>query len=372
MNYTSMNSSDLSLFDVYDFDAEVRRLRQERVRNAQTGMRNPFSHVRVASTHSSDDDNDEDDEGMREDEMGDEEAERKYDYQNEMDHAAEALIRMTDSSPVSSPIPSPTPSQSRSQSRSVPVNWHVNEDIPMSPPSSLPSPSPSPSHRLTENMSALDILNLLWGNDLYDHLAQHTNLYAQQKQQQTIDNKWYDVTADEIRAMFGMFVYMSVVKLPSFRDYWSTHPFLSTPIVHNVMSRNRAHKILQYLHANNNNDPLHKIEPILAHLTHSFSSAFQCGKNQCIDELMIAYRGRTHFIQYMPKKSVCDMGSRCGVVLIVNLPLSLSFRSISENNTNQLNNNNKQHMTSSTYLHTTSCINPVISFLTITSLRFIH
>ena len=367
MNYTSMNSSDLSLFDVYDFDAEVRRLRQERVRNAQTGMRNPFSHVRVASTHSSDDDNDEDDEGMREDEMGDEEAERKYDYQNEMDHAAEALIRMTDSSPVSSPIPSPTPSQSRSQSRSVPVNWHVNEDIPMSPPSSLPSPSPSPSHRLTENMSALDILNLLWGNDLYDHLAQHTNLYAQQKQQQTIDNKWYDVTADEIRAMFGMFVYMSVVKLPSFRDYWSTHPFLSTPIVHNVMSRNRAHKILQYLHANNN-DPLHKIEPILAHLTLSFSSAFQCGKNQCIDELMIAYRGRTHPCQ----KSVCDMGSRCGVVLIVNLPLSLSFRSISENNTNQLNNNNKQHMTSSTYLHTTSCINPVISFLTITSLRFIH
>ena len=178
-------------------------------------------------------------------------------------------------------------------------------------------------------------------------------------------------TSDEIRAMFGMFVYMSVVKLPSFRDYWSTHPFLSTPIVHNVMSRNRAHKILQYLHANNNNDPLHKIEPILAHLTHSFSSAFQCGKNQCIDELMIAYRGRTHFIQYMPKKR-----ARYGVRVWCRADCESAFISQFQiyfgKQHQPTQQQQQQHMTSSTYLHTTSCINPVISFLTITSLRFIH
>ena len=167
-------------------------------------------------------------------------------------------------------------------------------------------------------MTALDILNWLWGASLYEHIAHHTNLYAQHKEQQEqkTDSVWQDVTADEIRSLFGMFVYMSIVKLPSFTDYWSTNAFLTTPVIHNVMSRNRAHKILQYIHANhphNDNvntttqqthDPLHKIEPILSHLTHSFMTAFECGQRQSIDELMIAYRGRTHFIQYMPKKRV--------------------------------------------------------------------
>ena len=222
----------------------------------------------------------------------------------DLDDAAERLLDIRSQSHSSQPQ---SHSQSQSQSRSIPVNWNLDNHI--TPPLQTSSSSPFPTHRFHPDMTALDILNLLWGDSLYHHIAHHTNLYAQQKQQQQPDATWHDVDADEIRTLFGMFVYMSVVKLPAFVDYWSTQPFLDTPIIHNVMPRNRAHKLLQYLHANTNinneqRDPLHKIEPIIAHLTHSFASSFRCGTKQCIDEVMIAYRGRTHFIQYMPKKRV--------------------------------------------------------------------
>lgn len=314
-----MNSSDSDLFDVYDFDAEVKRLRQERLLNPQNRVQNPFSHARVPSQHSSDDENDEDDEGMGEDEKEEDgmslEHENDQDLDENLTHAAQRLVDMQQHM------------NDQLVSHSQPCGWHIDNDISPSPsPSPSPSSSsfsslplsPAPRHRFHESWTIFDILNVLWGDDLFAHLAQHTNMYAQhkQQQQQKQDNNWWDVTADEMRTLFGMFVYMSVVKLPSFEDYWSTQPYLSTPIIHNVMPRRRAKQLLRYLHANHSNnnnnnnsqqearDPLYKLEPILAHLTRSFANSFQCGQKQCIDELMIAYRGRTHFIQYMPKKRV--------------------------------------------------------------------
>lgn len=108
-------------------------------------------------------------------------------------------------------------SHPQAQPRTSAVQWSPNTDNSPSSSSSLPL-SPSPLHRFHESMTALDLLNLLWGDDLFAHLAQHTNLYAQHKQQQEQkqDNNWW-VTADEMRTLFGMFVYMSIVKLHPWR-----------------------------------------------------------------------------------------------------------------------------------------------------------
>lgn len=62
-----MNSSNSDLFDVYDFDSEIKRWRL----NPQNTVQNPFSHVRVPSQHPSDDEHDEDDDETGEDEKGD-------------------------------------------------------------------------------------------------------------------------------------------------------------------------------------------------------------------------------------------------------------------------------------------------------------
>ena len=62
----------------------------------------------------------------------------------------------------------PAQSSSQSRSRNTDVVWDENADISTPPSSSQPisSPSPSPSHRFTPDLSALDILNWLWGDCL--------------------------------------------------------------------------------------------------------------------------------------------------------------------------------------------------------------
>ena len=65
--HTSMSTPETDLFDVYDFDAEVKRLRQERQNNPRTGVRNPFSLTNTTSTQSDDDMEEEEDEDGRRD-----------------------------------------------------------------------------------------------------------------------------------------------------------------------------------------------------------------------------------------------------------------------------------------------------------------
>jgi len=52
------------------------------------------------------------------------------------------------------------------------------------------------------------------------------------------------------------------------QEYWSTDPLLHTPIIGQIMSRNRYHILLRYLHFTNNehqkaDDRLYKIQMVL-------------------------------------------------------------------------------------------------------------
>ena len=78
------------------------------------------------------------------------------------------------------------------------------------------------------------------------------------------------------------------------------------------MKRDRFSLILQFLHLNDSanyiakgqpgHDPLYKLRPFMDPLLDNFKAAYNLGREIAIDESMIGFKGRLHFIQYMPKK----------------------------------------------------------------------
>ena len=78
------------------------------------------------------------------------------------------------------------------------------------------------------------------------------------------------------------------------------------------MKRDRFSLILRFIHLNDNrhykkkgepgHDPLYKLRPFLTPLIANFQSAYILHREVSVDEMMIGFKGRLGFIQYMPKK----------------------------------------------------------------------
>ena len=79
-----------------------------------------------------------------------------------------------------------------------------------------------------------------------------------------------------------------------------------------IMKRDRFSLVLRFLHLNDSSqyirkgepgyDPLFKLRPFIEPLFQNFQSHYTLSKEVCIDESMIAFKGRLSFIQYMSKK----------------------------------------------------------------------
>ena len=79
-----------------------------------------------------------------------------------------------------------------------------------------------------------------------------------------------------------------------------------------IMKRDRFSLLLRFLHLNDSSqykkkgepghDPLFKLRPFIEPLFTNFQSCYTLSKEVCIDESMIAFKGRLSFLQYMPKK----------------------------------------------------------------------
>ena len=95
------------------------------------------------------------------------------------------------------------------------------------------------------------------------------------------------------------------------RDYWSTGEVLSTPFFSQIMPRDKFMNILTFFHLSDNDtypwaqagyDPVSKLGTIYSVVTEKFSSVWKPGKNVCINEGMIPFRGKVHFQVYNPDK----------------------------------------------------------------------
>ena len=145
---------------------------------------------------------------------------------------------------------------------------------------------------------------------MFEDIAEQTNIYAMQTLTRTRSwrlNKWIPTNKCEIKKLFGLLIWMGLVKLPEIHLYWSKDPTFAQSFPPSVMPRNRFELLLRMIHfVNNENanvgDRLYKIKPIIDKLKENYGKYYDPPETVCIDESIVPFRGRVVFRQYMKHK----------------------------------------------------------------------
>lgn len=156
-------------------------------------------------------------------------------------------------------------------------------------------------------------------DEVFNLIADQTNLFAQQcdalalqglprpRKPQSRTNDWKPTTCDEVKKLFGLVLYMGLVRLPKIALYWSTDKIFGQAFPATVMSRNRFELLLRYLHFSDNEtadkkDRINKIRPLIDILNENFKNSYGPKEDVCIDESQVPFRGRVIFRQYNKSK----------------------------------------------------------------------
>ena len=139
-------------------------------------------------------------------------------------------------------------------------------------------------------------------DEMFEHIALESNKYAHQKKGEILQT-----TAQELETFVGLYFHMGLVKMQSVCSYWENET--RYPPVADVMPRNRFQKIASMIHLQDNlevteeqkQDKAWKIRPWFDYLNLNFATVSP-SENQSIDEAIVAFKGRSHLKQYLPKK----------------------------------------------------------------------
>lgn len=94
------------------------------------------------------------------------------------------------------------------------------------------------------SFSPYEAFNLLFTDDVLQHIVFQTNLYAEQTFQ--AKGKAYTQTSvDEIKTFLGINILMGIKSYPSYRDHWSSAPDLHDPYISKLMRLHRFGWILE-------------------------------------------------------------------------------------------------------------------------------
>lgn len=159
----------------------------------------------------------------------------------------------------------------------------------------IPGPTPIIHDTLHGSSHPYEFFCKIWGDDTFQHIADQSNLYAQQKQ----TAEWVTTSEKEIQSLISIQLAMGIVRLPSMYDYWNTNPLLKTPGISSGMSRHRFRSLLSHLHLNDNStapdrssqqfDKLYKVRPLLERIHNDSQICYQPHQQLSVDEAMILF-----------------------------------------------------------------------------------
>ena len=173
-----------------------------------------------------------------------------------------------------------------------------------------------PANVMPRESLAVDFFQLFVDNRMLGNILRETNRYAYQSLQARNKDvrSWKEISLEELKAFLGLLICMSIHRLPSLRDYWSSDWVLGVPAFAKVMPRNRFLEIWNNLHLCDNSkmprpgdpnfDKLFKVREFLNDLNTNFRINYNPHREQAVDEAMIKYKGRTSLKQYMPMKPI--------------------------------------------------------------------
>ncbi|XP_064607844.1 piggyBac transposable element-derived protein 3-like [Liolophura sinensis] len=205
----------------------------------------------------------------------------------------------------------PSHPQTQKSSRTNTIKWNKSAKLTQRPEADFPERRLTlnqdflETQSLSNNSSPISFFRAFMDENYIKEVAFQTNLYSTQSSQASGSRAPPAVTVEEINKALGILLYMGVVKMPNRRMYWC--PSTKVPLISESMSRNRFERIMSCLHFNDNssNDgtqKLFKIQPFLDHVQQRFKGVVVPETYQCIDEMMVAFKGRHSLKQYMPKK----------------------------------------------------------------------
>jgi len=141
-------------------------------------------------------------------------------------------------------------------------------------------------------------------DEMIELVATESNKYGIVKKGQN-----FQFTAKEIETYLGLYLYMGLVKMPAVSCYWQ-NDLRYFPIA-DSMSRNRFYSIQSTIHFVDNNlatedektaDRIWKLRPWIESIRKNFVAVSNDNENQSVDEIMVAFKGRSICKQYMPNK----------------------------------------------------------------------
>lgn len=161
------------------------------------------------------------------------------------------------------------------------------------------------SSEITNLSTPLAFFKYFFTDDFLQIIVDESNIYSCEKNP---DNT-FTLSSNLLQKYLGILIMTSAVYVPDIRKYWA--PVVGNSTIMETMTINEFEKIRSVLHFNSNttmvprtdakHDRLHKIRPILDHLTSKFSSI---PLEECLslDEQICGTKIKSYLKQYMPAK----------------------------------------------------------------------
>lgn len=167
-------------------------------------------------------------------------------------------------------------------------------------------------NNLSENPTILDLFFITFDKKFWESLVTERNRFADQtihdeRKKRCVDDTWYPVTLDEMKAYFALCILMGQVKKSSIQLYWTKRAVLGTPIFRETMPFKRFRQISRFLHFSDNEtgdskDRLRKIRPVIDFWNQKFKEIYTPNEYVSIDESLMKYKGRSGYKQFNPSK----------------------------------------------------------------------
>lgn len=168
---------------------------------------------------------------------------------------------------------------------------------------------------INANSSPLSIF-ILFFVEVFPLLLLETNRYCHQYNESRNvpgpSKQAPDVNFEEIYKFLALIIQMGHDQRDTIRDYWRKDQQYYTPFYHDIMPRDRFLHILRFLHFTDNDSPpnredpdydrLWKIRRIFNILNNKYSELYYPTENIAVDEVIVLFKGRVVFRQYIPKK----------------------------------------------------------------------
>ena len=161
---------------------------------------------------------------------------------------------------------------------------------------------------------AVEFFNLFFTIEMINNIVAHTNSYAWEhifsgshQSYTSPDGSWKETTADEIKRLIALIIYMGLVKIGDVDKYWSIKTLFHGLWARAIMSRTRFKALMAMLHVvdpakEDKSHKLREVESFIDYFKSRCLALYQPRQNLAIDERMVKSRHRSGIRQYIKDK----------------------------------------------------------------------